>query len=186
MSVRPLLLMLFGAFLASAAWADDPTGASGELERVAGTTPPEKLAYATAAIDEMRDDIKSTTKMLELAQRADVSEEEKNRRIQCINNHLTSMKALDAVSESAATAMKEDIANGDMELADHELRKIAVALEKTRQLYVEAQACDDETQAAGVTTVTVSGAVGDATDTQGTTYDELDVGSFAPETSPFM
>ena len=61
-----------------------------------------------------------------------------------------------------------------------------MALDKSRQLYAEAEACDTEDVAAGVTTVTVSGAIGDATDTQGTTYDELDIGDFAPETSPFM
>jgi hypothetical protein len=183
-SLRPLLY-LFGALLVGVAWADEPS-ATGDLERVAGTTSEEKVAYANNAVDEMRDGVKTVSKLLTDAQRDGEGSEEQRTRLQCINNHLTSMKSLLAVSESAATSLQEDLSNGSSELADHELRKIAVALDKSRQLLSEADACNNEDIASGVTTVTVSGAVGEVTDTQAVTYDELEVGAYAPETSPFQ
>lgn len=111
-------------------------GVSGELERTASSTPAEKITYASNAVTEMTEAVKTVSGLLETARKkgdADV--------MQCLNNRLTALKALLQVSEAAQGSMKSALESNNSELADHEFRKIAVAIEKTRQLLAEAQRC---------------------------------------------
>jgi len=111
-------------------------GVSGELERSASTSPKEKLEYASDSNSEMRDAVKTVSRMLESAKRDSNVE-----RLQCLNSRLTSIRALVQVSEAAEMAMRGALSKGQQERADHEFRKIAVALTKSRQLLAEAERC---------------------------------------------
>ncbi len=54
------------------------------------------------------------------------------------------MRALQQVVLNADGKMRTSLASGQAEKADHEFRKVAVALSKTRMLYAEAQRCDSD------------------------------------------
>jgi hypothetical protein len=175
---------LTGLLLATdpGASAQDPgstPGLMGELERVASTTPEEKVKYASDGLAEMSNDVRAVTKMLEAARK----EPDSAKKVQCLANILTSMRALLAVSQKADVAMQKDLATGALELADHEFRKIAVALSRTRNLMFEAERCTASPESqSGRTDVTVEGDEGDEDDLIG---EAIDIDVNLPDISPF-
>lgn len=169
----------------STAYAQDgEVGVVGDLERTASTTPEEKMDYASAANTEVDEVVKSITKLVEAARRdSDVEQ------LQCLNNKLTAVRALRGVSESAEDAMQKRLEAGDLERADHEFRKIAVALAKARQLMAEAERCTDSGALRdGSTTLVVEGGeVGSDEDTKSPEFPvEYDVSFDPPDASPFF
>ncbi len=179
---------VFGGLLAASFMTASPalaqeTGVSGTLERSSSTSPQEKLAYAASSNSEMRDAVKSVSKLLEGARR-----ESNVERLQCLSSRLNAIRALVQVSESAEIAMKDALSNGQAERADHEFRKIAVALTKTRQLLAEAERCMDESGLlSGDTILETSGGIADeGDDTQDEPIDSFDLGYDPPEASPFQ
>ncbi|MFT4627792.1 MAG: hypothetical protein ACI8PZ_006479 [Myxococcota bacterium] len=128
--------ILAGVLVAQPALAQDG-GIRSELERSASTSDDDKLDYAETARTEIADTLRSVTKALEGARREGDAD-----KIQCLTSRLTSVRALQVVTDGAATSMRSAIENGEAEKADHEFRKIAVALGKTRMLSAEAQQCD--------------------------------------------
>jgi hypothetical protein len=155
---------LFAVALASAmsvvvpgqlAHAQQAPDASGQLEAAATTSPKEKLDFATSAVAEMATGEKAVRKMLEQAQKEGASSTSK---VQCLNNKLASIRALQEVSEGANRSMQESLAANQNELADFHFRKIAVALTKVRQFVAEAEACMGQNGTTGGTeSVDVSG-----------------------------
>ena len=131
------LASVAGVFGQGAAHAQD-TDATGQLETAAATSPKEKMDFATGAIAEMTASEKNVRKMLEQAQKEGESAASK---IQCLNNKLASIRALEEVSEGANTSMQESLAANQQALADFHYRKIAVAITKVRQFVAEAEAC---------------------------------------------
>jgi hypothetical protein len=156
--------------------------AAGQLEASAATTPKEKLDFATAAIQEMAVGEKTVRKLLEQAQKEGDSATGK---IQCLNNKLASIRALQEVSDAANTSMQEKLAQNQNELADFQFRKIAVAITKVRQFVAEAEACMGQTGTTGGTeSVDVSG------DTLAENIDDyfydVDDDVPAPDVTPFL
>jgi hypothetical protein len=143
------IVTLLSSVLIAPAMAQDPMGVSSEIERTATTSPQEKIAYAESSNQEIRDAEKQIAKLLE-ASRKDGDAEA----IECLVNRLTSVRALLQVSESAELQMKDAIAIGDDDRANHEFRKIAVAISKTRMLLAEAQRCASDQQLQSGTTLT--------------------------------
>jgi hypothetical protein len=174
------MLWLGLPLLAPTAQAQEP-GVVGELERVASTTPQEKIQYSADALEQMRNGIKSVTKLVETARRdGDVE------KLQCVTNSLTSMRALLQVSEKASVQMQEALNGNNAALADHELRKIAVAKSRSDQLLAEAERCYTQQPADGEDTIVrVEGGV-EGDDDVVTDFNDLDVGIDPPEASPFM
>lgn len=119
-----------------------------DLERAATTTAQEKIAYAESANVEIRDAVRQITRLLEQA-RKDTDADA----IECLISRLTSVRALLQVSESAEISMKNSIAAAEEEKANHEFRKIAVAVSKTRMLVAEAQRCAADQQLESGTTL---------------------------------
>ena len=114
------------------------TEASGQLEAAATTSPKEKMDFATSALAEMSSGEKTVRKLLESAQKEGDSSASK---VQCLNNKLASIRALQEVSAGANTSMQESLAANQNEMADFHFRKIAVAITKVRQFVAEAEAC---------------------------------------------
>ncbi len=84
--------------------------------------------------------------------------------------------------------MKDAIAAGSEEKANHEFRKIAVAVAKSRQLRAEANRCSASDESGGNSTIVdwesfleEYGNVFDQFD-----LDELDFGQDPPQVSPFL
>lgn len=154
MSPRRTLVSLVTAMvlvLSAPAAAQDPVGLTSELERTASATPQEKQAYAVAAKAEIADAAKQIARMLEAAKKdGDATA------IQCITSRLTAVRALQTVCDNAEAAMITALSSGVLEKADHEFRRIAVALTKTRSLLAEAQRCSvDQAVASGDTVISV-------------------------------
>jgi hypothetical protein len=175
-------LLLIAIALPGAAWAQD-SGVRSIVERTTTSTPKEKLDYAAESNDEMRTSVKAVNKMLEAARR-----EQDVVKIQCLNNRLTSLRALLQVSEAAEARLQEALNDAESERAEHEYRKIAVARDKASQILAEAERCAGDAGAAdGSTQVTVTGELELEDDpTTADAVDELDVDFDPPETSPFQ
>lgn len=177
--VAVLAVGLLGS--AGGALAQD-AGVSGELERSAGASPQEKLDYASDAAEEQRGALKEIQTLIDDATRQGEAE-----RLDCLTERLSQIRALAQVTELAETSMRDSLAAGQTERADHEMRKIAVALGKTRQLMLEAKACVDEAGvASGETTVRVDGELAEGGDeTSPLSVDVMDQGFDPPQQSPF-
>lgn len=177
------VLVTAAALSVSPALAQDSTsGVSGDLERTASATPQEKLQYASDAVEELGGAVQQTQKLMDDARKAGETEQ-----IECLGERLSQLKALSQVTEAAEISMKEALEVGNQERASHEMRKIAVALSKARQLSAEAQACmDDQGAISGNTQVTSEGGFeGEETETEQLDVDVLDQGYDAPDVSPF-
>jgi len=160
------------------------TGVQGELERTAHTTPQEKVEYASTALSEIHDALREVTKLTETARKAN-----EVGRLECLNTRLTSLRALQEVTETAQATMQSALQAGEIERADHELRKIAVARLKTRDLLAEAQQCvaPPEAMQSGQTKVVVEGGVPPTDDSlEQVPTDPFDLGMDPPNQSPFL
>ena len=159
-------------------------GIRGELEQAAETTPDEKVRFVERVVDEMQTAVRDAGKLLESAEK-----EKDVVRMQCLNQKLTSIRALLAVSEQASSAMQNALVASEGERADHEFRKIAVALSKVRQFNAEAESCLGAvgTQPGAIEIEVDEGKVlaGDADDTEPLESGNTDIGIDPPGTSPF-
>jgi hypothetical protein len=175
------LLLVSCLAVGGVAWSQD-SGVSGDLERTATATPQEKLQFAADAVEEQKALVKQTQKTLDDAKRQGDDDA-----VQCINERLAQIRALAQVTELAKVAMAQAVEAGQTERADHELRKIAVALGKTRQLSNEAQGCvQDADVASGETSVRVEGALTtEDNETLPLIVDPMDFGIDPPQQSPF-
>ena len=173
-----------GLTLSGSAFAQDPTGIASELERTAQTSPDEKLAYAEVSNKEIEEASKQVTKLLEAARRDSDLEG-----LQCLTSRLTSVRALGQVSTQAEATMKSALASGETERANHEFRKIAVAVSKTRILLAEAERCTTQTalvEGEGRLVEWTTSLVGDQGEGEVWDLDALDVGNEPPDASPFL
>jgi hypothetical protein len=148
-------------FAAAVAQDTGDTGVLSELERVAATSDDEKVAYAEAANTEIADAVRQIARLLETVRRGGDGDE-----IQCVTSKLTTVRALQQVSQASTTAMNDAIASAEPEKADHNFRKVAVARSKARGLVGEAQRCSaDQAGGQGDSLTEMDGAqVGDTQD----------------------
>ena len=175
-------ILLLASMLPLVAGAQE-TSAAGQIEQSSQTSPEEKIRFTDMALDEMRQSVKDVGKMMENAER------EKNMvAIQCLTRKLTTMRALLEVSETSAVTLKQALADGEYESAEHEYRKIAIALSKVRQFRAEADACaGGGTAQPGTTSVEViESALGADDETEAFDFDEEAFGNQPPDTSQFQ
>ena len=175
------VLALLAQGLTAPAIAQD-SAVTGELERTAGASVREKLQYVDDAIDEQQGAVKAIQKLLEDARRRG-----DNYTIECVSERVSQIGALAQVSEISQASMKSALDAEQTERADHELRKVAVALTKSRQLLLEARGCDEDSGVAlGETRVSVEGdRPGEPKETRPVTVDVMDLGVDPPQQSPF-
>jgi hypothetical protein len=169
------------ALLPIAAGAQD-SNASGQIEQSSQTSPEEKIRFTDMALGEMRSSVNEVSKMVE------VSEREKNMvAIQCLSRKLTTMRALLEVSENSGITLKQALADGEYETAEHEYRKIAIALNRVRQFRAEADACAGGGGGTdgGTTVEVVESALSGEDETDMIVFDE-DFGDQPPPTSQFQ
>jgi len=175
------LALLFGA--PAVALAQQPGGISSELEKTASTSPEQKIAYAQKANADISADEKAVSEMLEKARK-----DQEAQVIECLLSRLTAIRALQSVSQRAEGAMKDAIDAGSEEKANHEFRKIAVAVAKSRQLRAEANRCSVSDESGGNATIvdweSFLEEYGDVFDEYD--LDELDFGQDPPQVSPFL
>jgi DNA-binding phage protein len=178
--VVPAALLLLGALTVGPAIAADPGGVSSEVARTANTSPSEKRAYATASVQEIADADKHISKLLEAAKKdGDAQAQE------CLLFRQTAVRALRSVAEKAAAAMDEALEAGNSEKANHEFRKIAVAVSKTRMLRAEANKCADEDTVGGDSTIVDWQSFLEDVEDIFDEYDLDDLDIVPPQVSPF-
>ena len=174
-------LLLAGGLVASPAMAQE-TGITGDIERYASSSPQEKIDYAATSNEEIREIIKAVAKMVEDARRENAVEQ-----LQCVNSKLIAIRSLQQVSEAAESAMNTALGEGNVERADHEFRKIAVALSKSRALRAEAERCGlDSGMESGDTIIDVEGGDDAEVDELREDVFEGDIDFDPPEASPFQ
>jgi hypothetical protein len=152
-----------------------------QAEDATQTSAPEKLSFAQAALDEMSQSLENVTRLYESAKERDSDAE----MLQCVLMKQASIKALLDVSIRSNEAMQEALANGANERAEHEFRKVAVALSKARQFLAEAEACAGQgSVVAGDTQLEVltTQGISDADETDSTDED-VTVGTDPPSSS---
>jgi hypothetical protein len=168
-------------------WAQDLPSMTSEIERTADTTNSEKQAYAASAMTEMGDTLKQVTRLIEGARKDSDAE-----KVMCLTSRISSVRALNSVTEAANRVLGEAIDRGDSDRAAHEFRKIAVALNKTRVLLAESIQCDQgqKVQPGETLVDLLSGLVSEdelESILDQAALDGLDVGVYdPPEVSPFL
>lgn len=183
--MSPRIALVFAACLGlgGTAMAQDG-GFTSELERVANASPQEKVGYVQNAVVEIQASFGAIDAMLAQAQDGGGA-----RAVQCVSSRHAAVKAMAGVSEEAERDMLAAIADNAFERADHEFRKIAVALQRTRMLHAEAERCvGGQELADGETTVQIVGDVqeeGAFEDEEWLAVDETDIGFDPPDVSPF-
>ena len=179
---RLILAMAFVAVLLPLAAAAQETSAAGQIEQSSQTSPEEKIRFTDMALEEMRASVNEVSKMVEVAER-----EKAMVAIQCLSRKLTTMRALLEVSESSGITLKQALADGEYETAEHEYRKIAIALARVRQFRAEADACAGGGSAQpGTTSIEViESAITGEDETDAITFDE-EFGNQPPPTSQFQ
>jgi hypothetical protein len=175
---------LLGALLGASVLAPDAHAqdAASQLEQSNATSDKDKVRFASSAIDEMRETETYLAQALSAAEKGGDPVE-----ALCVNNKLSAVRALVQVAESANAGMQDALASGDAQRADHEFRKVGVALTKARQFKAEADACSgDDGITPGVTEVEVTNeGLSESDDTERIDDGNTGVGEEPPGSSPF-
>jgi len=151
-SPRAIAMVLALLFAAGSASAQETLTLGTELERVAALSPEAELEYVSRADVEIGDAIKVISRLLDTAKRAADAES-----IQCLTSRLTAVRALHVVVQNSGQVTVTALGTGDAVRADHEVRKVAVALDKSRSLLSEAQRCGaEQAVASGDTVISMS------------------------------
>ncbi len=132
--------LALAAFSLPEAMAQDDI--TGQLEQSNRVSPEEMLRFADMALDEIKMAVDDVSSMLEDAER-----EQDAALTQNLGTALATLRALYEVSQSSALKMEQAIDDGDLDLAEHEYRKLTIALAKARQYRNEAEGYVGETEA---------------------------------------
>ncbi len=173
---------LLGLGVSSSALAQQSSGLD-EMALGAKASPQAMEGFVRGALEEMVTGVKAMGKMVEQARR-----EEDQEKLACLQSRLSYVRALLMVSERANGAMKEAQASGLSTRAEHEFRKVAVAVSKVRQFLAEAEAClGEEGNTPGTTELDVDDPSGLADEDDTVPLDDYFtvVGTDPPNTSPF-
>ena len=158
------------------------TGVSSEIERTSRSSPQDKLSYAEDSNFEIREGERQISRLLEQARRdGDIDA------IECLISRVTSLRALLGVSQGAEGALRDAITAGEDAKADHEFRKIAVAVSKTRMLLAEAQRCAaDQELESGTTIVEWDENLVESDPFEENQVSDFDISVDPPDVSPFL
>ncbi len=125
---------------------DMPTTDDSDFRSNPMPTDAERYRYGTSSLAEMRAALQT------MAAGRTTTDLEK---VQCKSAREASARALLEVAAASARQMQIGLESGDTQRADHEFRKISVAVTKTRSLLAEWQQCGAETSS-GTTSVVLS------------------------------
>jgi len=158
--------------------------AHSELQRTSSASADEMLQYVKDAQDEIAAAAKQLGKLTGNSDKSELSDDSK----QCVQNSFTVTDALQQVTVTAAQTMADALTAGQRERAEHEFRKVAIALKKARVMLSEGQQCaGGDASADGATDIRVDGALtADADeDVSAVSEDTMDYGFDPPNASPF-
>ncbi len=132
MYIKSVLAVLLAVSVGSVSFAADPGAiVSVSIERLAASSPQEKVMYVTQALAEMRS---AQTTMQRIGNTAP----------ECVETRLPLLNQLIEMSNIAVTEMNHWQLEGNTLRADTELRKVAAALTKVRSLLAETKTCSTD------------------------------------------
>lgn len=176
-----LMLLMVGAGLTAAA-QDGAYRSSAETTELGAR---ELLQGSRDAVEEISDRREDSEKLLadvEKSNRPDQAETE-----DCVRTRVNGIVALEGVSQIAYKDLQTALAADQLGHANHQYRRIGIALGKVRQFAGEAQACvGDGASADGITQVSGGDqGGGDGDETNGSGTSDGTVGVDPPGTTPF-
>ncbi|MEO0602028.1 MAG: hypothetical protein AAF211_11375 [Myxococcota bacterium] len=149
---------------------------------MANASPPEQIAWVQDARAEIGAAEKTLARMREQQEKQDDANA-----VECLVTRLTSVQALRKVTTSAQTSLVSAVAAGSQERVLHELRKVNVALTKTRSLVGEAQRCAaGQAFETGITTTDVTQELTSSDAFVVPEITPLDTNVDPPQVSPFL
>ena len=155
-------LLLLGSALAAApfAMAEEESGDSEEsAEDLYGRnlSPKQKQAYAAETVVELKDGTQKVLKHIDNAQR-----DTEPLRLNCLNTKLSDVRGLLKVAEDASFGLDEAIVRENVDLQEHNFRKVKLSREQGRVVVAEADGCVAGTGTGGgdgtIVTVSITGA----------------------------
>ena len=155
-----------------------------ELERVTDAPMPEKIIYVQAAAQEMRDAVDSVDGMIQSSMDGGA----KAGTVDCLSVRFVQIEALSSVGDRSERIMVQAVGDGNIEIANHEFRKVVVAQQRSRGLFAEAERCvGGQELADGETVVVYVDPYGAVTwEVSWLSVPETDIGFDAPDVSPFL
>jgi hypothetical protein len=177
---RHIVALSLGLMLLPLAAGAQDTDMSGQIEQSSETSPEEMIRFTDMAVQEMKAAVGEVADMLEAAEREGAMVA-----IQCLSRKLTTMRALAEVSENAALELQQALADGENDRAQHEFRKITVALSRLRQFRAEADTCGGGGGESGETKVKVSSSAVSSGDETNPPEIDIPFGEAPPDTSQF-
>lgn len=149
-------------------------------------SPEQQLAYASEALDELREAAKAVRGRVEKAKSDGDAEV-----MLCLGTRFTSIRAMVQVSEAAEVELRQAISQNDPERAAHEFRKVSVSRTKVQQLVGEAERCaapgglrQGESSTVWTEDSALTGEAGSDTQ-ESALIDPMDLGYDPPQGSPF-
>jgi hypothetical protein len=153
---------------------------SGALEQIARLEADELLRFASMATGEMRAAVQDLTRMASEAARQDNAAAQR-----CLADKLETVRLLLGAAAEAELNAQRALSEEDQARADHEIRKIAIALSRIRRLHAEAELCGSGSSAPYDEQVTPLSTFESPTDETEAPIIESDFGPTPPDTSPF-
>jgi hypothetical protein len=175
------LLGLTGVVFAQSAPVASETQAA--LERATTVTSAEMSANAPRFVEEIASIASSLQKLdVSAASKANIGES-----TPCVAQAASSSTALQAVSQAAFTSFSAAMADGAVDRASFEYRKMAIALTKSRELLSQAEACASLLGSRGGSSKTkLTGAPAASADDMKALPDDMMEWAFdPPDASPF-
>jgi len=124
-----------GLAVSVTAYAQDTSATTSGTSQV--TTDRQMIEDASKALAKMQEYSAKVERLKEVVDR----EGDYEKGVNCVQAAQQRVDTLIAVATRAEGALKESLAQGQRQRADHEFRKIAVASAKVLQLFAEADAC---------------------------------------------
>jgi len=134
------LCALLPAFAAPTLSSVGTTRVQVNLEQASTETPERKKEIAAGALDEIGGAVREVDKLIEQAAKStEVGAREAE--LQCLQPKASQLKSLQALASKARGDMGTFLASGDTTHADQQVRRVLVALTRSRELLVEARGC---------------------------------------------
>ena len=124
----------------------------GRLELISQLSPEEMIHHAEEVLEGMGAGVAEVSELLEAAER-----DGRILHIRCLSDQLETLRALHAVTQIADAALKQALATGSEDLAQHEHRKLSIARARFQQTMHKAAACLRDSTESGKTEVEVVG-----------------------------
>jgi hypothetical protein len=112
------------------------------LEQAANETPARKQEIALSAIEEIAGAVREVDRMVEQASKLADAGARKDA-LDCLQPKSTQLHSFEGVARKAQSELTAAVSTGQVNIVDHKVRVVLVALERARELLFSARACGE-------------------------------------------